>query len=150
HEPGGYRLTGRWPFASGCAQANWLVSSCVVYDDGQPRLWPTGDAMLHTCVLPLSDCEVLDTWYTAGLRGTGSHDFQVTNVLVPEERVFPSRGGKSNHPGVLYNTPVTNVWGPNVSAVALGIARDAIESFIDLAATKTSRLNPVILGQRES
>jgi alkylation response protein AidB-like acyl-CoA dehydrogenase len=147
---GGYRVNGHWPFASGCHQADWIVASCEVLDDGEhPRLGLDGNPSVHAFVVPVSDCDILDTWYTTGLRGTGSHDFEINDVFVPEERFFASIGGQSYHPGPLYNTMITNVWGYNVSAVALGIARDALDSFAELAQTKTSSRNPVPLASRE-
>ncbi len=100
-------------------------------------------------MLPIADCEILDTWYTAGLRGTGSHDFQVTEAFVPDGRSFPSRGAPSFHSGYLYNTVIYNIWGPNVAAVALGIARDAVDTFIELAATKRSMQSKMVLAERE-
>jgi alkylation response protein AidB-like acyl-CoA dehydrogenase len=147
---GGYRVTGHWPFASGCRQADWMVASCNLLDeDAHPRLGPDGQPAVYAFVVPVSDCEILDTWYTTGLRGTGSNDFEINDVFVPEERFFPSVGAQSHQPGPLYNTMITNVWGYNVSAVALGIARDALDSFAELAQTKTSSRNPVPLASRE-
>lgn len=136
---GGYRLTGRWPFASGCSQADWMVASGVITIDGVAQLGPDGQPETNAFVLPIKDCEILDTWYTAGLRGTGSHDFEVKDAFVPEGRHFVSVMAKSYEPGPLYNTMITNVWGFNVSAVALGIARDALDSFAELAQTKRQR-----------
>jgi alkylation response protein AidB-like acyl-CoA dehydrogenase len=101
-------------------------------------------------VVPLSDCRILDTWYTTGLRGTGSHDFEVTDVFVPEAHHFPSLGGTAYQPGPLYHTTITNVWGPNVAAVALGIARDALDSFAELARSKRRTRNQTPLAERES
>jgi len=98
--------------------------------------------------VPASDYDILDTWYTTGLRGTGSHDFEINDVFVPGERFFQSIGANSYHPGPLYNTMITNVWGHNVSAVSLGIARDALDSFAEPAQTKTSSHNPVPLATR--
>ena len=82
--PGGFRLTGRWTFASGCHQADWMAGSSVVRVQGTPRLRPDGRPDIRTFFLPVGKCEILDTWHTAGLRGTGSHDWQVTDVFVPE------------------------------------------------------------------
>jgi alkylation response protein AidB-like acyl-CoA dehydrogenase len=147
---GGYVVTGHWPFASGCHQADWMVASCWVLDAaGEPRRGPDGTPAVHAFIMPVSDCDILDTWYTTGLRGTGSHDFEVHDLFVPADRFFQSIGASSYHSGPLYNTMITNVWGFNVSAVALGIARDALDSFAELAQTKTSSRNPVPLAERE-
>lgn len=147
---GGYRVKGHWPFASGCHQADWMVASCNILDEtGEARLNAIGQPETYAFVVPVSDCDILDTWYTAGLRGTGSHDFEINDVFVPGDRFFTSVSSPSYHPGPLYNTMITNVWGYNVSAVALGIARDALDSFAELAKTKTSSRNAVPLANRE-
>ena len=87
--PGGFRLTGHWTFASGCHQADWMLGSSTVMAHGTPRLRPDGSPDVRAFFVPIGACEILDTWHTAGLRGTGSHDWQVTDVFVPEEQSFP-------------------------------------------------------------
>jgi alkylation response protein AidB-like acyl-CoA dehydrogenase len=84
------------------------------------------------------------------MRGTGSHDFTVSDLFVPEGRHFAARGAPSFQPGALYNTHIYHVWAPNLAAVALGIARAALDLFIDLAATKRTTRSPVPLAERES
>ena len=135
--PGGFRLTGRWTFASGCHQADWMVGSSTVMAHGTPRLRPDGRPDIRTFFLPVGDCEILDTWHTAGLRGTGSHDWQVTDVFVPEERSFPVLRDGSSEPGSLYIKDFAAYAGPRVAAVTLGLAREAIASFTALAMAKT-------------
>jgi indole-3-acetate monooxygenase len=140
--PGGYRLTGRWTFASGCQQADWMAGSSAVMAHGTPRLRPDGRPDLRTFFLPIGDCEILDTWYTAGLRGTGSHDWRVTDVFVPEERSFPILRDGPSEPGSLSLRDFVAYGGARIAAVALGIARDAIDAFTALAMTKTPILAP--------
>ena len=134
--PGGFRLTGRWTFASGCHQADWMAGSSTVMAQGTPRLRPDGRSDLRTFFLPVGDCEILDTWHTTGLRGTGSHDWQVADVFVPEERSFPVLRDGPSEPGILSARDFGAYAGPRVAAVALGIARDAIDAFTALAMTK--------------
>jgi indole-3-acetate monooxygenase len=148
--PGGFRVSGRWPFASGCHQADWLVCVCHIIDDGQPRTAPDGTPQPYTFVLPAAACEILDTWHTVGLRGTGSHDFQVQDLFVPGGRYFAARGARSYQSGPLYNTSFYHLWAPNIAAVALGIARAAIDLFVDVAATKRPTRITVVLAQRET
>src|SRR2546428_7745771 len=85
---GGYRVSGRWPFSSGCQHSAWLVGGCLVYDGEQPRLRPHGVPDTRQCYGPAEAVSILDTWYTTGLRGSGSHDFTVSDCFVPEERTF--------------------------------------------------------------
>jgi alkylation response protein AidB-like acyl-CoA dehydrogenase len=138
--PGGFRLTGRWTFASGCHQADWMAGSSAVMTNGTPRRRPDGRPDVRTFFVPMGVCEILDTWHTAGLRGTGSHDWQVADVFVPEERSFPILYDGPSEPGALSIRDFAAYGGPRVAAVALGIARDAIDAFTALAMTKTPAL----------
>jgi indole-3-acetate monooxygenase len=147
---GGYRLTGRWGFASGCHQADWLVANGRIMENDEPRRTSEGAVGLFSFVLPIEDCQILDTWYTTGMRGTGSHHFEASDVFVPEERVFSSIEATSYQPGVLYRTPRTLPWAPNIAAVALGIGRDAIDTFIEVAKTKPAARNRSSLVERET
>ena len=78
---GGYRVTGRWSFASGCEHADWLFGNCVEgIVDGMPRL--------RVAVFAPDQVVIEDTWNVSGLSGTGSHHFHVDGVVVPAERTF--------------------------------------------------------------
>jgi alkylation response protein AidB-like acyl-CoA dehydrogenase len=135
--PRGFRLTGRWTFASGCHQADWMHGPSIVMEDRRPRLRPDGRPDIRGFFLPVVACEILDTWHTAGLRGTGSHDWQAADVFVPEEQSFSILRDGPSEPGSLYTRDFVANGGARVAAVALGIARDAIDSFKALAMTKT-------------
>ncbi len=148
--PGGFRLTGRWTFASGCHQADWMAGSSAVMANGTPRLRPDGRPDIRTFILSVGDCEILDTWHTAGLRGTGSHDWQVTDLFVPEERSVPVLRDGPSEPGSLHIRDFAAYAGPRVAAVALGIARDAIDSFTALAMTKTPVLGTSTLATQHT
>jgi indole-3-acetate monooxygenase len=134
---GGYRVSGRWPFASGCQHSTWLASGCLVLEDGAPRLAPTGQPEVRICVLPAEACAIIDTWQTTGVRGSGSHDYTVRDRFVPEEHTFPL-GAPSRRPGPLYLWPMTFVL--KLSGVALGIAQHALDTLVAAAeGTATSR-----------
>ena len=69
--PGGWRVTGAWPFASGCQSAEWIVGTCVMMEGGSPI--DAGDRpgpMIRTCLMPAEHWEIRDTWRTLGLKGT--------------------------------------------------------------------------------
>src|SRR5262245_11588787 len=85
--PGGYRLTGSWTQGSNIRLAAWVLAGCHLYDGDHPCLGPDGAPIYLRCVVPASDVEIFDTWQTTGMRGTGSHDFAITDVFVPGERV---------------------------------------------------------------
>lgn len=122
--PGGFRLTGRWQFGSGVTHADWVISGAFRYRDGAPEPGPPGIA--HGSILlmvPASDVEVIDTWHTTGLAGSGSCDYTITGVFVPEERAFTFadiRGGPD-----LLAQPEVHM--RNMPGVALGTARAALD-----------------------
>jgi alkylation response protein AidB-like acyl-CoA dehydrogenase len=80
---GGYRVSGRWSFVSGCELATWMVLLCLVREGEKPRLTPAGSPEIRFMLLPSTECEIIDTWTVGGLRGTGSHDVVVRDAFVP-------------------------------------------------------------------
>ncbi len=139
---GGYRVSGHWPFASGCRHADWMIGSCTVHDDATPLNTDTGLPVTRVCFLSPDQCQILDTWHTTGMRGTGSHDFTVTDIFVPEERTFSLQSLQPLRPQPLY------AFFPFVAgkfgAVPLGLARAAIEATVELA--RGSHARQVITG----
>ena len=87
---GGYRATGRWPLGSGCQHSAWIVGGCRILDGDRPRLRADGSPVTRILFFPAADCEILDTWHSIGLRGTGSHDYAVSDVFVPSARSLRS------------------------------------------------------------
>jgi len=133
--PGGYRVTGRWPLGSGCQHSGWIVGGCRVLEDNKPRLRHDGTPVARLLFFSASDCEIIDTWNSIGLRGTGSHDYAVSDVFVPEARSLSFREPPLE-PGPLYALPTIALFGTVLAAVPLGIARHAIDILLDLTATK--------------
>src|SRR5260370_38036880 len=86
--PRGYRVSGRFPFVSGCHHCEWLWLGCHVVEDGAARVNANGVPETRQCLLRLDQCEILDTWYTIGLRGTGSNDLAVHDHFLPAEPSF--------------------------------------------------------------
>jgi alkylation response protein AidB-like acyl-CoA dehydrogenase len=134
--PDGYRVDGRWSLVSGCELGTWMVLLCVVHEHGKPRLTPTGAPETRFMLVPSTDCEIIDTWTVGGLRGTGSHDVVVRDVFVPG-----SYGSGFTDPHVLpeprYRIPPFCRVIPGLGAMALGIARTAIDTFSEIAGAKT-------------
>ena len=91
---GGYRVTGRWQFGTGCQEASWMLGSFqVIGDDGQPRRHPEGGSLYWRGVFARSEVEIVPgSWDVAGLRGTGSFDWTVKDVFLPERRTMPQVG----------------------------------------------------------
>ena len=131
---GGYRVTGRWPFGSGCQQADWLLGTATVMDGAAPRL-VDGLPERRICLFSPADCTIVDTWDVVGLRGTGSHDIEVSDTWVVESLTTPpSRLARS---GPIYRFPALPRSALQCSAVVTGIARAALTSFDDVATVKT-------------
>jgi alkylation response protein AidB-like acyl-CoA dehydrogenase len=135
---GGYRVSGRAPFASGAHQATLFLGFANIFDNGEMRMLPNGiPAMLLTACLA-SEASVVDNWNTMGMRGTGSHDVSLENVIIPNSRAVPFQ--PLEKPGTAYEGTLYRLttW-PATAALAppaLGIARAAIEETIDLATKK--------------
>jgi alkylation response protein AidB-like acyl-CoA dehydrogenase len=133
---GGYLVSGRWSLVSGCELATWMVLWCVVHEEGKPRLTPSGAPELRFMLLPAAECEIIDTWTVGGLRGTGSHDVAVHEVFVPS-----AYGSGFFDPYVLpeprYRIPAFSRVIPGLGAMALGIARTAIDTLSEIAGAKT-------------
>jgi alkylation response protein AidB-like acyl-CoA dehydrogenase len=137
---GGYRLTGRWAFASGCMHATWLHGSAMLYEaDGSPRRTADGAHEAQMLFFPAADAEIVDTWHVSGLRGTGSHDYAVADLFVPRARSAWRTERSRREPGPLYVFPVQSVFAIGFASVALGIARGALDAFLDLASSKVPR-----------
>jgi alkylation response protein AidB-like acyl-CoA dehydrogenase len=130
----GFLVNGRWPFGSGCQHATWLIGHFLVFDDDTLRVGPNGLPETRFGFLPAEECEILDTWTTNGLRGSGSHDWTVKDRFIPEERTFNLAAPIIYRQGPLYALPNLLIY--KVSGVGLGIARGAIEDFIAMASNK--------------
>ena len=138
---GGYRLTGKWDFASGCRQARWMGAHCHVLEaDGTLRLNRFGRPTVRTLLFPASDATLLDTWRTIGLCGTASDSYCVNDVFVPEAfsttREDPTLRRER---GPLYAFTMQCLYATGVAAVAFGIARAMLSEFITLASRKVPR-----------
>jgi indole-3-acetate monooxygenase len=147
-ERDGYRVSGRWAFASGCQHSSWLMGGCIVLDGGTPRTLPGGTPDVRLMLFPAAEVEVIDTWSVAGLRGTGSHDIAVSDLFVPAERSTSLASDPPHAPGTLYAFPVFGLLALGIAAVALGIGRAAVDELARLAAEKTATLQRRRLAER--
>jgi indole-3-acetate monooxygenase len=84
----GFIANGRWPFGSGCQHATWLIGHFIIFNGDSPRLQPNGLPETRFGFVPAEEGEIIDTWTTNGLRGSGSHDWMVKDRFIPEERTF--------------------------------------------------------------
>ncbi|MGI8926478.1 MAG: acyl-CoA dehydrogenase family protein [Tepidiformaceae bacterium] len=161
--PGGWRVDGRWPFASGCCHADYYTAGCLLDDeDGEPiRAGDDGApagviaALAGTrtsreMYVPAGEFEILDTWSVAGLRGSGSHDVAVHDVFVPHERTSSILFEPAVEQGTLFRMPVFSRLAYNKVGVATGIARAAINHFVALANEKRPVGSRDLLRERAS
>jgi alkylation response protein AidB-like acyl-CoA dehydrogenase len=138
---GGYRLTGRWDFGSGCRQARWIGAHCHVLEaDGALRLNRFGRPTVRTLLFPADEVTLLDTWQTIGLRGTASDSYCVNDLFVSEAfsstREDPTLRRER---GPLYAFTMQGLYATGVASVAFGIARAMLSEFIQLASRKSPR-----------
>jgi alkylation response protein AidB-like acyl-CoA dehydrogenase len=142
--PGGYRVTGRWPFVSGCEHSSWMAGNARVFDGDIQRIDGDGIPVARIMVFPSDAARIIDTWSATGLRATGSHDVAVADVFVPAERSL-SWLEEPKQPGPLYRLRFFLI---AHAAHALGIARTAIDSLVDLAEHKIPTRTTTTLRDR--
>jgi len=147
--PGGYRVTGHWFFASGCMHSSALHGACKVFDGASPRLRPTGDQEVRIAFFhPKSLARIIDTWNVSGMRGTGSHDIEVEDLFVPEERTFSAAERRARVTGPMNRMHGFDLAGCGFCCVGLGVARAAIDEFVELAKVKVPRMSSELLRDR--
>jgi indole-3-acetate monooxygenase len=132
---GGYRISGRWPFASGSPYATWLGGMSVVCDSaGAPVLDANGQPQRLLAIWPADQARLIDTWDGLGLRGTGSGDIEITDLFVPDDQVNPGFYGPPAYDRALFRIKEMPEVGHG--AHALGIASAALESFVEAVNSK--------------
>lgn len=143
-QDGGYLVSGRWVYASGCWHATWHMAFCNTYEDGSdhPRLGSSGAPEMVVVHVPRAQMTILDTWDVSGLAGTGSHDVIIEEAFVPDAFVWnfvpdAPRGPRFADP--LYRFPFPGFFTWPMAAVALGVAQAAIDEIMDTSRRKTPR-----------
>src|SRR5919108_2672805 len=116
---GGYRVTGRQGFSTGCRNAAWVAAHAQIIENGKVRL-DKGEPETRYLFVPVAEAELLDTWHVRGMRGTGTHHFAIHDVFVPEERSVLTRSAPLIETGPLYQITRTLVFASGDASVALG------------------------------
>ena len=142
---GGFIVSGRWPYCSGIEHAGVLFAGCFPAVEGEPD----APALPITVGLPREELEVLDTWHTLGLRGTGSQDCVASELFVPARRTFSLFDGPRVD-RALYRFPVFGYFALSVAAAAMGNARGAIGDFAELARVKVGQGSARTLVERST
>ncbi len=137
---GGVRISGRWPFASGCLYCDWMLLGGFV--PPEPPATP-GAPEWRIYLVPKSDYEILDTWHTAALKGTGSNDIVITDAFVPAHRirrmvenVTCTGAGQAVNTAALYRLPFGQVFGGGVAYAAIGALQGMLNDFLGYAQTR--------------
>ena len=148
-EPGGWRITGQWPFASGCHNAQWFWGGALMFDtDQSPILNSRGLQRPIQACMPMESVRILDTWNVAGLRGSGSHDVAVDNLFVPDHLTTDVYGSPARQQTPLFRYPLISRLCFTKVGVGAGIARSAIDAFVSLATEKTPYTATQLLRER--
>ncbi len=138
---GGIRVTGRWGFATGSRHATWLGAHVPLFSaDGTPRRNPDGRQLVRTTLFPKESAQIIDNWQVLGLRGTGSDSYAVEDLFVPQQFTLARDDpAERREPGLLYKFTSGMVYAMGFSNVSLGIARGALDAFVELARDKIPR-----------
>jgi len=144
---GGYVVNGRWRFASGSGHCPWIGGHCAVIErDGKPRLDERGRPVMRTMLFRKERAIWTDIWHTIGLRGTGSNQYEVKDLFVPDAfTTWRDQLSDRTDDGPLFNIPLLTLYGIGFSGVGLGLARASLDAFMTLAAGKTGRVGPGLL-----
>jgi alkylation response protein AidB-like acyl-CoA dehydrogenase len=148
---GGYRLTGRAPFASNCHDATWIARVAMLMDGDAPRLNAGGAPELLLAIVPVDACDIIDTWYVMGMRGTGSDDIALTDVFVPQARTFPLVPEFTpglHYRGPLYQFSAMGNLAATFPLVMLAMARQALNEVYTLAQGKIPFASTTPLRER--
>ncbi|MDX2156416.1 MAG: acyl-CoA dehydrogenase family protein [Hyphomicrobiaceae bacterium] len=139
--PGGYRVSGRWSFASGSRHATMLGAHCKIFGaDGEPKLRPDGRQADRTALIPRSKARIEDVWQVVGLKGTGSDSYSVEDLFVPADETIDREAlDTAREKGTLYRFPTIMIYAAAFGGVMLGISRGMLDDLRTLAGSKTAR-----------
>lgn len=146
--PGGYRVSGHWNYGSLIKHSRWTVANSVVFDGEAPRRDAGGGPDIRFMIMPTREIEIIDNWHVSGLKGSGSSDFQISDVFVPENHALSAFAAKPIQPGTLFATPLISIFAASIPPVSLGIARCAIDAFAALAQDKAPMGSPIKLREK--
>ncbi|HVR41909.1 MAG TPA: acyl-CoA dehydrogenase family protein, partial [Thermoanaerobaculia bacterium] len=149
---GGWRITGRCPFGSGCHNAQWLAMPAMEMDGDGPKLDPeTGQPRPFGVFFPRKEATILDTWHTVGMRGTGSADYEVRDLFVPDHRVAPV--APLTNPASGFEGPLFRIWPWTAilgeTIVSVGIAAAAVDAGVEVCRAKTPAYNATPLREQQ-
>jgi alkylation response protein AidB-like acyl-CoA dehydrogenase len=144
---GGFRVNGEWQWGSHSQNADWIAGGCRLFEHDEAKLLDSGSPQTHMMLAKAEDIEFLDNWNVSGLSGTGSTNFAMRDVFVPEDRAVGYKPGRPlARP--LYVFPQFGLLALGIAGVSMGIARSAIDELISLATDKVPQGSTRSLANR--
>jgi alkylation response protein AidB-like acyl-CoA dehydrogenase len=131
----GFRISGRWSLVSGCMHAEWIPVMCLIEEGGEVKMLAPGVPNMRMFFVPRSSHKILDTWYSGGLRGTGSHDTVLENEPVARERSFFVTDPVSLE-APFGRMPIIATISAGCASICLGVAQSTIGALYELASSK--------------
>jgi alkylation response protein AidB-like acyl-CoA dehydrogenase len=148
HRDGGqFVIDGRWPFNSGCMHAEWYQAAVMVMDGDRPAVRPDGRPDLRFAFVPRDHGEIIDTWHSMGLRGTGSHDIEVRGHRLPIEHTAAPMLDLPLQPGALSQLGFFPSLAALMSGFPLGVAQRALDELAAMAPTKRRGSGAVTIAE---
>ena len=145
---GGYRVTGAWQFGSGTGHSEYVCAGFLPMDGGEMIMAEDGMPVMMVAVVPREDVTFTDGWHVQGLKGTGSYNYEMADVFVPEARCYPLFTREPRRGGSIYSFGVMPLTGCGHAAWALMVARSAIDDVVDLAKEKTRMGDDSSIGHK--
>ncbi len=147
--PGGYRVSGRWQWASGAPWATTFTANCVVTEGGRPLEGAGGGPLVRAMAFTPDQVEIIETWDANGMRGTASHDMEVRDAFVPEERMFSVFEGEPWHQATIFRVPFVEFAEATTASVLPGIALHLFDIAAAMLAEKPEYGGSRVMGERE-
>ena len=137
---GGYSVSGRWGYASGIDHCTWALGVCSVVENDVPKMSEDGAPETPVAFFLTKDCKIIDTWNVGGLRGTGSHDYLVSDLFVPKDFTASFPQAEPICAGTLYRIPYYSAQGIAIAPVLLGLAQAALDRYRQIAEARVPRV----------
>lgn len=147
--PGGWRLSGRWKYASGSAHASHFTANGYLFDRYDKAITENGEPAFRSFIFPAGEVQVIDTWHTSGLKATSSNDFEVKNIFVPDERVFSLTKPSAFAKDPIFSFPFDALAVINMACMPTGMALHFLELFEQLMNSKTPLHSNKKLGEQK-
>lgn len=146
----GWRVTGNWAWGTSQYMATWMLGNCTVYEDGKPKIGPDGVPLYRQVFVPREQTRVVSNWNVMGLKGTGSDDYAMDDLFVPDEFTCEMFAPKPRIERTLYRLPLATIFAVSIAAPPLGMARRALDEFRSVAERKVPMAFTKPLRERPS